>query len=197
MTFELRQHKAKLLTYSPRRELHGEDRQPAASLHFSIAIGADLLAMFSPTLRSALFYKNTNAAASDLASQGSDASDLRFPEISAPLAWTLEIIGAELTIHRGISANSNLVLPTCDVDKFTIDAQQGGVAIIRFRVACHPDEKQSGKLAMMIDEECEITLTPPVAVADLATDKPLNSAGDEKPTGGKRGARKAAEAAFQ
>jgi len=202
MRFELTTHKAKLNSYSPRRELHGEDRKPAATLHFGIAIGAELLAMFSPTLRSALFYKDANAARSDLADQGSEAADLRFPEISAPIHWAHEIVGAKLTIHRGISATSNLVLPECMVDKFTLAPQQGAVVLVNFRVACHPDEKQSGKLAMIIDEECEITLEPPEPMADLAGDKPLNTAGNAEsaPAGkkrpSKREARKAAEDAF-
>lgn len=55
--FELDAVEAKLNSYTPRRELHGEDPQPAASLAFAVNLDADALAMFAPTLRSSLFHK--------------------------------------------------------------------------------------------------------------------------------------------
>lgn len=51
--FELSQQKARLTSYTPRRELHGEDPKPAATLAFACTLPASALAMFSPTLRAA------------------------------------------------------------------------------------------------------------------------------------------------
>lgn len=171
MMFELLETKAKLATYTPRRELHGEDPKPAATLKFEVVLGADLLAMFHATLRHSFFHKNENVA--NLADRAADANDLRYPEITKPIAWSLEMIGAELTIDYGLGGKSNIVLPGCDVDDFTIAPQQGGVVIVGFRVACHPDEKQSGKLAFLIgNDDLKITLTPPEPVEDLASEKP-------------------------
>lgn len=165
--FELTRVTAKLHSYSPRRELHGDDPQPAASLTFDVKLGADLLAMFAPTLRSSLFHK-ADGVVRNLADAASDANDLRYPQITDPIKWELEIVGAELTIHRGLGPKSDLVLPLCDVDNFSLLPMQGGIVAVRFRVACHPSESQSGKLAFLIAEEVEITLDPPEPVEDLA-----------------------------
>lgn len=201
-TFELTRQSAKLASYTPRRELHGEDPQPAATLHFAVTLPAHQLAMFHPTLAGILFTRPDGNA--DLADAGTEYGAVRFPEVTNPMAWSREIIGAELTIHYGIG-KSDLVLPECNVDRFTIAPQAGGVAIVTFRTACHPDERQSGKLAMMIAEDVEITLTPPEPVADLASDKPLAPAGDDERASatdrrrkpGRREAKAAAQAAFQ
>lgn len=164
--------KAKLSSYTPRRELHGEDPRPAATLKFDIVLGADMLLMFHPTLRSALF-EHREGVVRNLADAASTANDLRYPQIGKPLTWTLELIGAELTIDYGLGGKSNIVLPDCTVDDFTISPQQGAVAFVGFRVACHPDEKQSGKLAMMIGkDDLKITLAPPAAEQDLAGERP-------------------------
>lgn len=159
--FELDDQEAKLQSYTPRRELHGEDPKPAASPTFVVNLDAQDLAMFSPTLRSSFYYKASDEGRGDMIDAIADAADLRYPEISSPLKWTKEIIGAEVVIDHGLGGKSNIRLPSCDVDNFAIEPMQGGRAIVTFRVACHPDEKQSGKLAFLIGETVNITLTPP------------------------------------
>lgn len=46
-TFELDGVEAKLNSYTPRRQPHGDDPQPAASLAFAVNLDADALAMFA------------------------------------------------------------------------------------------------------------------------------------------------------
>lgn len=194
--FALNEQKARLINYTPRRELHGEDPKPAATLRFGVTLGADLLAMFAPTLRSS-FYCKREGVQRDLADAAADANDLRYPQIEDPIKWALEIVGAELTIDYGLGNKSNIVLPLCDIDEFTVSPQQGGVVLVVFRVACHPDEKQSGKLAMMIGkDDLKITLEPPAGdlveqAEDAAKpDTPLATAGEEQQS--KRSKRRAA-----
>lgn len=163
--FELDAVEAKLNSYTPRRELHGEDPQPAASLAFAVNLDADALAMFAPTLRSSLFYKSAHEGG-DMVDQIADAADLRYPEIAKALHWDREIVGAEVVIDHGLGGKSAIELGGCDVDNFTLQAMQGGRVIVTFRVACHPDEKQSGKLAFLIGEAVTLSLSPPEA--DLA-----------------------------
>lgn len=200
--FSLERQSATLTSYSPRRELHGEDPQPAATLHFSCALPSHALAMFEPTLAHHLFKRPDDGA--DLADAGNEHGAVRFPQITSALAWDKEIIGAELTLHYGIDERSDIVLPGVKVDKFAIKPEHGGMALVTFRCGCHPDERQSGKLAMLIAESCEITLTPPAPIADLAgerpgTDKPLNTVGnaDAPPAGKKRPSRREAKAAAE
>jgi hypothetical protein len=183
--FELTEQKARLASYTPRRELHGEKPQPAASIAFEVrGEAADLLPMFSSTLRSSFYYK-LEGPAGNLADATHDAPDLRYPQIAKPLHWTLEIVGARVTIHQGLGGLSDLVFPDATADDFTIEPTQGGIVVVRFRVACHPDRQQSGYLAHMIGEDCNVTFEPPEASASLL-------APDVQPSG--RGRRKSAHA---
>lgn len=200
--FSLERKSATLTSYTPRRELHGEDPQPAATLAFSAPLVAPELGMFEPTLAHYVFKRPEDGA--DLADSGNEYGAVRFPQITSVLAWDKEIVGAVLTIHYGIDERSDIVLPGCNVDKFALKPENGGMALVTFRCACHPDERQSGKLAMLIGQECEITLTPPVAVVDLAGErpgdtKPLNTVGnaDAPPAGKKRTSRREAKAAAE
>jgi len=188
--FELSQAKARLTSYTPRRELHGEDPKPAATLRFDVTLSADDLAMFSPTLRHSLYCKNENAQGqTDAVNALAAANDVRYPEISKPLAWKKEIIGAELRIDYGLGGDSDIILPMSDVDEFSIDAQPGGMVVVAIRIACHPDKTQSGNLAFMIGRDVEISLAPPSPVEhDLAGEKPKRQS--------KKEARESAEQAF-
>ena len=187
--FELSNQEAKLVSFSPRRELHGDDPQPAADLRLFMNLDAAELVMFDPTLRSLLFHKAEHAA-SNLADQAHDAPDLRFPKLKGPLDWDLEIIGAELTLHRGLGGKSDLTIPSCTVNKFQLDPQQGGRVLVGFRVQAHPSESQSGKLAFLIGEDVEISLAPPEA------ETPALPAADPKKPTTKRSRREQAEDAF-
>lgn len=170
-TFELDHQSGIMVNFNPRAEKHGEDPKPAADLRFSLNMASANLAMLDPTLRSFLFHKSSEAS-NDLADQGSDAPDLRFPKLVGPLEWNLEMVGATLTIHHGIGGRSDLVLQGVDVNKFTLDPQQGGTVIVGFRVHGHPSEQQNGKLSYMISKDVEISLEPPEAKApDLADEQ--------------------------
>ena len=156
---ELTQQKAKLSSYTPRAEIHGPERVPAATLKFEVHTASDVLAYFHPTLRALLYWKNA-AEQSDLADAAHDAPNLRFPELGMPLAWGGEMVGASLILHNALGGASDIVL-TSNVDDYKITTQEGGTVIVAFRCACHPDQDESGKLAMLVQTDVEISLAPP------------------------------------
>jgi hypothetical protein len=147
MRFDLDKVKA-TVHYTPRREMHGEDPEPAASLIFDLVLGADLLAMFAPTLRWSLYF-NPNKPTNGGASPVDDANDLRYPEVDGAIRWKGEIVGGEITVHHGIGGKSDIRLPVTKADDFRIEPRGGGVFGLHFRVACRPDERQSGALALL------------------------------------------------
>jgi hypothetical protein len=157
--FELNHQAATLTNFNPRRELHGEEAKPAADLKFSANIESSLLAMLDPWLRPMLYHKR-DSASHDLADATHEAPNLRFPKLG-PLSWNSELVGATLTIHRGIGESSDLRFPLCAVNQFKLEPQEGGTCVLTWRVQCHPDEAQSGKLAFMIAESCDVTIEPP------------------------------------
>lgn len=174
--FELTNQQAKLTSFNPRAEMHGEDPTPAADIKFETNVPAELLVLFDPTLRSFLYCKRDGIEGGDLANQASRASEapnLRYPKLGGPLKWDMDIVGATLTIHHGLGGKSDLIIPGCKVNAFTLAPQEGGTCIIGFRVQCKPDEKQSGKLCFMVAESVEITIEPPdETTADIDEDAP-------------------------
>jgi hypothetical protein len=175
MQFDLDKVKA-TVHYTPRREMHGEDPEPAASLIFDLVLGADLLAMFAPTLRWSLYF-NPNKPTNGGSSPVDDANDLRYPEVDGAIRWKAEIVGGEITVHHGIGGKSDIRLPVTKADDFRIEPRGGGVFGLHFRVACRPDERQSGALAMMQDNEREISFASPEAEPQIDddADKPPRS----------------------
>lgn len=165
--FELARTSALLTSFNPRAEKHGEDPQPAADLRFAMNLPSSDLAMLDPTLRSLLFCKDPDRRG-DLADQGTEAPHLRFSKLKGPLDWEHDIVGAQLTVHYGTGGKSDIVIEGCNVNKFSIDPQEGGTVIFGFRVQCHPTEQQNGKLSYMIQTNVEVSLTPPEEKADLA-----------------------------
>ena len=161
MPFELDRKTCKLANFNPRAKLHGEDREPAADLKIELRVMNDVLAEFHPSLCSAL-YKAADAN-SDLADQGMDEpslSSLRFPKMSG-WKWDVEIVGCTLTIHYGTGGKSDIVLPDATADNFSFMLHDGGMIDIAFRVRCHPDEKQAGKIYTLQQREIEVTLEAP------------------------------------
>lgn len=160
--FELSKTKAKVVDFNPRAELHGNDGKLAGDIKFSVVLSADILAHFDPTLRSFLFHKRAGVQ-DDLANEAHDAPNLRFPQMTVPVKWEMELVGAELTIHHGLGGRSDIVLSGCKVNAFALEPKEGGSVIVGFRVQAPLDEKIAGKLCALIQESPEITIEPPAA----------------------------------
>lgn len=160
--FSLKNDVATLANVNPRAELHGEDPKPACDLRIDMSVSNGLLSEFHPTLRGFLFEKDESQL--DLGDEG--LTKLRMPKLG-PLKYGEELVGAEVTIHRGLGGKSDIILPGCSVNNFTLDAQEGGSVQLQFRIQGHPDEKQFGRLCSCIGSEIEITIEPPAPGADL------------------------------
>lgn len=163
--FELTQATAKLTSFNPRRELHGDDPQPAADLKIEFAMANDDLALFHPTLKSLLYHFDPQIGGDlvDAAKKDEDASyapHLRFPKLG-PLKWDNELFGATVTIHYGLK--HGIVLQGCNVNSFVLEPQNGGTVTTSLRVQGHPGEKESGKLCTLIGGEITISVEPPKA----------------------------------
>lgn len=61
----------------------------------------------------------------------------------------------------GLGGPSDIVLGEVKVDKFKFICQEGGTVAVIFRVICHPETADVGRLCEFIQREVEITVTPP------------------------------------
>lgn len=163
--FELPKQKVKLASVNPRAEIHGEEKKPAFDLKFEASCANDVLIYFHAELRNMLFKKNDSP---DLVDQAETEEEkealtvLRFAKLGA-LKWDWEGTGYTVTVDYGLGGPSDIKLSDCKVDGFRFSAQNGGSVLVLFRVICHPERDDVGRLCELIQREIEITVTAPEA----------------------------------
>ncbi len=142
-----------------RVERHGEDEQPAVSLGLELTDANTLLDLIDPTIRDSL-YK---------AVEGQD--QLPGVEPATPVlrcnafekhTLTTSHEGWTLSVDDGIDQSTPMVFGSVKIDKFTVDAKQGGSVVLRFRAGTSDvDAEKLGKLAMHNGQSIWITLAAP------------------------------------
>lgn len=155
--FSLARQNTKLCSFSPNNEIHGEEKVPVAYIGMQIKVCNDVLSEFDPLLKSSLYAKADQADV-----EPGHLPSLKFPKMGA-IKWAHELVGYGMTIHHGATEKDNILLDGCDIDKIKFDCQDGGTVVMSFRVVVHPDERAAGRLCGMIQQDVEITLTPPEA----------------------------------
>ncbi len=81
----------------------------------------------------------------------------------SPIKWDWQGAGYTLEIDYGLGRGRNIVLETCNVSKFVIDAKEGGTVELKFQVQLTTGltEQIIGKLSMLIGQEVGVTLLAP------------------------------------
>lgn len=170
MRFNLEEKQAKIVSVNPRAELHGEDPKPACDVKIEVPLTNGDLAMFHPSLKALLYMKDADRP--DLLSQDDPdhATMLRFPQLGVPFKWDGEMIGAEVLFHYGTSEKSHIKLQGCVVGKIHLEPLEGGSVLLALMAQGHPDEKQMGRLGMMVGTSVPVSITPPEAEGELANE---------------------------
>lgn len=158
--FQTENQLAKIASFNPRAEKHGDDNKLAADIKFEISAGNAALDAFSPDLRKALFRKATKGEQQDLIEGSDGLVAVKFPRLGA-LAWDEEFPGYELEIGGGLGLAEPLVLVDVTLKKFRFEPLEGGSVLITFSAVFHPDTEEAGALCALIQDEVELTLTPP------------------------------------
>lgn len=154
--FDLSKKSCTLHHVNGRHEKHGEEDVLACDLKFKGDFDGDILAEFSPTLRSAMYAKKVGG---DLADQGSDMpTALRFANLVQPLKFTDEIVGATVEIEYGLKV---ITFDTANVNEFKVECNDGGTVTVAFRVQARPTEEQLAKLFALLDTSVPVTIAPP------------------------------------
>lgn len=150
---------ALFVNFNARAEIHGDETEPAGDISLKVDLPNERLAEFHPDLKGVLYHKDPSRETSDdLADKANDAPHLRFQRLRQPLRFSEEMAGVVLTINKG--AGKPLKIKDAKANDFQVTCREGGTIELRFRVQCHPDEAQSGKLCAMIKHEVRVTLEP-------------------------------------
>lgn len=155
---------AHVASVTNRVEKHGDDDKPAVSIRFEIECANTMLDVIDPSIRLAL-YKAVE-----------DQDQLPGVEPATPvlrcnsfdrIALTTAHEGWTLAVDDGIDETTPMVFCGTKIDKFTVDAKQGGSIILGFRTGTSDvDAEKLGKLAMHNGQSVWITVMPPEKKAE-------------------------------
>lgn len=163
--FRLKEKSAKLINLNIRPENHGDEKVLGCDLRFEIEAENTVLDMFDPELRKH-FFKEKPAAERDLVEQGQDDSLTvrRFPNIKKAIEWEYRGVGYRLEINIGISGYEDIYAIDTKLDKWKFELQEGGTVKYSFRVQCHPEPEEIGRLSELLTlNSVTLTLDPPSA----------------------------------
>jgi hypothetical protein len=150
---------ARLATLTPRSEKHGDEDVPAVSLALEITCANTLLDVIDPKIRHSLY----------MAVEGQE--QLPGVEPATPIlrcnsfdrhTLPAKYEGWTMQIDDGIDDTKPMMFGGCKVDKFSVEAKQGGSVVLRMRVGTSDlDAERSGFLGMHVGQPVWITLTAP------------------------------------
>lgn len=155
---------------NPRKEHHGEDLVQAISLRLRWTTTNEYLELVHPQLKAMLFWRPPELEAQgNVVGVPETTPCLRVPIVGLPLKVELAFSGYTLSIEHGIDESSALELYVCTLDKFTVDAKEGGSVIIEWSLASNKEitPKLIGELCSLEGQEISVTLTPPAIAAGV------------------------------
>lgn len=172
--FSLDHAKVKIVAVTAVSELHGSERKPACCITFEMTASNSYLSEFDESLRYALYSKEAQPNRTGQLVEDEDAdglTNLRFPQMGAPIKWDWDGAGYEATLHIGASGKGDIELTDVDLKNFAFTPKDGGSCIYKFQAMTHPTAKDQGQIDQMLQQETELTLTPPTAEADMFDDE--------------------------
>jgi len=153
-----------IVSVTPRREMHGDEKTPALSIGLKYKGPNTVLNDIDAGLLEML-YRSVESETGQLEIEEAKVS--HFPKLRSVALGTIaikgEFIGWRLSVKYGIDDTTAVVLTDCKLDKLRIvELCEGGTVELRFRIGTSKiDERAIGQLAMMMDQEVPITLTGP------------------------------------
>ena len=165
-TFNLpAQCRVKLTKATPRKETHGKDLVQAISLRLEWwPTDNAAVNLLHEGLQDALWWTPPEAAAqAELDNVPAVKKHRRVPTMAMPIKVELSLSGYTLTIDHGIDDSTALELYAATLDKFEVEAKQGGSVVIRWSLASNKAITPQLVGALCGLEGCEVvaTLMPP------------------------------------
>ena len=165
-TFNLpAQCRVKLTKATPRKETHGKDLVQAISLRLEWwPTDNAAVNLLHDGLQDALWWTPPEAAAqAELDNVPAVKKHRRVPTMAMPVKVELSLSGYTLLIDHGIDETTALELYSATLDKFEVEAKEGGSAVIRWSLASNKQITPQLVGALCGLEGCEVvvTLTPP------------------------------------
>lgn len=159
--FNLDNALVRIANVNPRAEKHGDENKLACDLKIEVKAPNSVLDAFHKDLRKALYRKPASGEQQDLIEGAEGLTAVKFPRVGE-LRWDEDFPGYDIKIGApGLGLIEPLELVDVTVKKLAFEPLEGGSVAITFNVICHPDSDEIGQLCQLIQEEAEVTLTPP------------------------------------
>lgn len=131
----------RLTKVTPRKELHGDERVQAVSLRVRLDTSNDVLHKLHPGLLDMLFFRAADDAGQpELDGVPETKPNLRCPLVKQPLKLDgYSLSGYTMTIEHGIDDTTALQLYVCELDKFEVEATEGGSVGVIWSVASNKE----------------------------------------------------------
>jgi hypothetical protein len=158
--FELAKQQVKLIKASTPMENHGKELKLAVVLTIEAAVASKSLKQFAPDLCDSLYREAEAQDDTDLVTEPTGPTVLRFPKMSA-FDWDWTGTGYTAAVDYGLGDASDIKLVDAKVDSFTITPMEGGTATVKFNVIVHPEALDVGRLCEMQKRNIDFTLAAP------------------------------------
>jgi len=164
----------KIIKTTHRKEMHGKELVLAVSLRLEWwPADNSALNLLHPNLQDMIFWTPPEVAAQcELDGIPAVKKHIRCPAVARP--WKVEgsLSGYTFTIDYGIDDSTALELYACTVDKFEVDAKDGGGAPIRFSLASNKQVTPAlvGLLCGLEGTEIVAALVPPPPQSETTID---------------------------
>jgi hypothetical protein len=169
MQFALSKHPAKIDSFNPRAEKHGDENVPAGDIKFTLKGHSSLLDLFDPSYRPFLFRKADSSGDQPSLIEGDNLTALAKPKLKS-LRLDEDFPGYVLEIGSGLDIGKPLRLSDVELSGWIFEAIEGGSVGITFSATVHGDADDFGELCQQIQNVVDVTLEPPKAEAQLMHD---------------------------
>lgn len=150
-----------------RSENHGDESVTATDINFTFETGSKVLDSFAKGLRGLLYSDDEKSSGQSRVpgtGSGEDGPQLRFNGVLGPLAIKKEGIGYKLGIQWGdIASTVSLDFADVKICKIKVEPKDGGTVAVALQAQCKPKKEDYGDLALLLQKEIRLTLTPPSA----------------------------------
>lgn len=181
--FTVSNHLAKIVSCTNVSEKHGKERVAAISIGLYLVGPSSILDQFDTALRPML-YRKPQPTPGELPMEHDGLTELRFP-FMRNFAWDRKAAGYMLRFHIGATGGEDVLLAECGLKDIRFVAQEGGSVGVGFKVTAHPkDEVDHGKIAVRLQQEIFIDLTPPDHVPTLFDGQPGEQDDERDPFAG-------------
>lgn len=160
MQFQLDKAQATIANVNQRVERHGDERERAVDIKFTLSANNSILDMFDKDLKKFLFRKPAKGEQPQLPSIGETLTEVKFPNLE-PQRLAHEFSGCEIEIGGQLEASRAILLVDVKLKKFVAEPKEGGSVDLTFTASAGVDAEELADISeAWICEHIVLSISP-------------------------------------